>query len=77
MALVAHLQLQKGQQLKVWVEEVRSGGVLIVSHEGRLFRVQNNSNRQLQMGDSTVLVVNSVDPVEFKFLNSDRFERTV
>jgi hypothetical protein len=67
--------LSRGQRIKVIVEELQPQNQMIVSFEGRLFRVFNSSGRPFQKGDVVLLLVVQTDPVELSLSPEKNFIR--
>ena len=68
----------KGQRIRVQVEEIPSQRVLLVSLDGMLFRVKNESPQIFKQGDTLDVVVTRTEPLELKFFENykrvlDRF----
>jgi hypothetical protein len=59
--------LVKGQRLLATVEEVHTGGALLISLNGKLLRVLNTSKKTITVGDRVSLIVKSIAPLQFQF----------
>lgn len=71
--------LKLGDQIRAYVEEVLPESALIVSVEGELFRVMNETGQKLKAKDRLTMTVVAVNPMMFKMQKYDelRFERFV
>ena len=72
------MKAQEGQRVLAQVEEVISNQHLIVSLDGRLLRVTNDSQKKFAVGDKIDLVVIRKVPMELQLFeaykkNFDRF----
>ena len=59
-------EFKPGQLVKARVEEVLSSGVLIVTFNGDLLRVNNHTEIQFESGSSIDLQVRSLRPLSFR-----------
>jgi hypothetical protein len=70
---------REGQHVHAHVEEMINSDFFIVSLNGILFRVRNESNKRFQEGDEIHLIVHSEKPLEFhldpQYYNKRSFER--
>jgi hypothetical protein len=70
--------LQRGQRIKGRVVEVQLGNHLLVSFQGKLVRVINNTERNFKVDDILDLQVQSLQPLEFKiYQRSVSFDRMI
>ena len=67
---------QTGDTVRGRVTEQLSSGDLIISFEGDLLRVSNETNQQFKPGDFVLLTVASLDPIQFRLAKSQRPART-
>lgn len=65
-------QLKVSQRVWALIEEVVGREDLIVSFQGDLIRVQNQSQRRFRPGQRIQLVVASTDPLGFRLIDSKR-----
>lgn len=79
MAQAQGMHLTRGQRVRARVEEVLSESSLIVSFTGRLVRVVNSTQKNIQVGDWLDLQVVAAEPLEFRFFKSSshQFVRVV
>ena len=64
--------LQLGDQIKATVEEVLPEAALIVSVEGELFRVLNDTGLQLKSKDTLKMTVVNLNPTLFRLQKYDQ-----
>lgn len=57
--------LRPGEKIKARVEEVQVENDLLMSYQGRLFRVKNSSSQHFQTGQWLDLVMIKENPLEF------------
>lgn len=60
--------LKVGESLKGCVEEMHPNGEILISFQGDLLRVQNQTGRRFHLGDSVQLIVKAVNPLRFQLL---------
>ena len=58
--------LQIGQSVRAKVTELLPGDDLLISFDGDLLRVHNETRRALRVGDEVVLIVKAVRPLRFQ-----------
>lgn len=58
--------LRLHQKKKARVTEVQRDGALVVSFDGALLRVQNQTKLKFNVGDTVELIVAAVRPLKFK-----------
>ena len=71
--------LKLGEQIRAVVEEVLPEDALIVSIDGELYRVMNESGIRLKNKDRLTMTVVAINPMMFKMQKYEerRFERFV
>lgn len=66
--------LKLGDQIQAVVEEVLPESALIVSIEGELFRVLNETGQKLKAKDRLTMTAVAVNPLMFKMQKYDEFK---
>lgn len=70
--------LKRGQRIAVSVIEIQDSKDLLVAYKGELFRVKNTSGRRFDIGETVLLVVSTVSPLEFSLVGEQRlFSRII
>jgi hypothetical protein len=75
---MSHPTFEVGQKIKVLVEAKQTDDFVLVSFDGSLFRVKNDSGIDFDEGANLDVVVVKNNPIEFKLFDSykktfDRF----
>lgn len=70
--------MHRGKRIRAQIVEVQSGDQILVSYQGQLLRVTNQSGKKLKKNQYLDLLVTSESPLQFKiFDDQSGFERTV
>ncbi len=70
--------LQFGDVIEAHVSEVLSENEVIMSFQGDLLRVQNQSRQRLEVGQKLNCRVNAVNPLSFQIMQSSfKIDRTI
>ncbi len=70
-------ELHLGSRVQAQVVELISSDYMIVSFQGDLLRVKNESKKISKKGDWLELEVVAVKPLAFRFLDVSKWSRTI
>ncbi|MCE3009246.1 MAG: hypothetical protein LW875_01370 [Proteobacteria bacterium] len=71
------LEFKKGQRIRVSVIELQTGNDLLVSFQGNLMLVHNDSGKKFAVNDQMILIVASINPLILKFESKSSLDVSV
>jgi hypothetical protein len=72
-AVISNLKL--GESLGGTISEVLPGGDVLISFNGDLLRVHNDTTRLLKVGDPVTVIVRAIKPLRFQLIDQRADQR--